>query len=215
MTEIYKPQPHITQYYRKNDSSVDFKYICIKKDYFDVKMIYLNYKDIKKPNYIEIIYKSPSAFLEGIFLKTPKINGNLITIIHKEAYNVTNIKLQLNYKEHGQFIQILRQIDEYLSSYLTNNIEAIKGEMLNDKSSLAPLSSQSQIYRYESMIRFKTGGDIVEITMKSYLDKHTIQDLELKFPTNNYVFTFNISNIYFGTSNFVPLIKCNRCESIF
>ena len=24
--------------------------------------------------------------------------------------------------------------------------------------------------------------------------------------------TFNISNVYFGVSNLVPLVKCNRCE---
>ena len=219
MTELLKP--HITQYYRKNDASVDFKYICIKKEHFDSNMIYLNYKDVKKSRYIEIIYKSPSAFLEGLFFKTPVIKNQLLTIVHKDAYNNVNIKFLLNYKEHANFIQILRQIDEYLSAYLTNNIDTIKKEILNipDQDDDSPTEdkntgSATQIYKYEPILRFKHGGENVEVVMKSYLDKHSLSDLEMKFDSRSYIFTFNISNIYFGQTNLVPLVKCNRCELV-
>ena len=33
---------------KKSDTIVDYKYICIKKDYFDVSLIKLNYDNIKK-----------------------------------------------------------------------------------------------------------------------------------------------------------------------
>ena len=58
---------------KKPETLVDYKYICIKKDNFDVNMIQLNYNNIKQNNHIEIIYKTPSILLEGLFLKTPAI----------------------------------------------------------------------------------------------------------------------------------------------
>jgi hypothetical protein len=201
-------KPHITQYYRKNDSSVDFKYICIKKECFDVNMIDLVYKDVKKNRHIELLYKSPSAYLEGIFLKTPNIKSEYITIIHKESTNNINIKILLNYEEHNQFIKLLRNIDDYICSYLNSNSFDIRSEMLKDEDTKNP----QQMYKYEPLFRFKNAGNNIEITMKSYLDKHKISDLEMKSSNKNYVFTFNISNIYFGISSLISLIKCNRCE---
>ena len=47
-------------------------------------MIYLNYSSLKKNKYIEIIYKSPSVFLEGLFFKTPPIALKDIVIYYKE-----------------------------------------------------------------------------------------------------------------------------------
>ena len=68
----------------KKKSSVDYKYICIKKDIFDITMVYLNNLTLKKKKYIEIIYKSPSVFLEGLFFKTPAISIKDIIIYYKE-----------------------------------------------------------------------------------------------------------------------------------
>ena len=69
---------------RNYDNTVDFRYICIKKEHFDVNMIYLKYTNLKKENYIEIIYKSPSIFLDGLFFKTPPLNLSQLSIITKE-----------------------------------------------------------------------------------------------------------------------------------
>ena len=37
---------HNTQYHNKNDTAVDFKYICIKKDCFDVNMVDYSLSDM-------------------------------------------------------------------------------------------------------------------------------------------------------------------------
>ena len=36
-------QPHQQLSFKKKNTSVDYKYICIKKDQFDISMVYLNY----------------------------------------------------------------------------------------------------------------------------------------------------------------------------
>ena len=59
---------------KKKNTSVDYKYICIKKDQFDISMVYLNYLSLQQKKFIEIIYKSPSVFLDGLFFKTPLIS---------------------------------------------------------------------------------------------------------------------------------------------
>ena len=200
---------------RKNDSIVDYKYICIKKDYFDVNMINLNYNNIKKNNHIEIIYKSPYITLEGLYFKTPLIHGNLITIYHKDNnYNTVTIKLLINQKEHSQFIQILRSIDENISGYINKyslEIETILGD------------NTLSMLRYEQIIKYnyyhsnvvvnntENKNDTYQIYLKSYLDKDIIFALEKKL-NKKYSFTFNISNIYLSNNNLLPLIKCNRCE---
>ena len=229
MTEVAKTNFHNTQYFRKNNSSVDFKYICIRKEFFDVSMVSLNYKDLKKNNHIEIIYKSPSAFLEGLFFKTPKIKSQYISIIHKENnFNNIILKLSLNYHEHSQFINILRQIDEHLSSNLYNSAKDIEHVMLKQDNSetveqtiqpLQPLQSSPkplslQSYRYEQLIRFKNHGETIEMTMKSYLDTDMVHELEKKMSNTAYILTFNISNIFLGNQSYMPLIKCNRCEKV-
>ena len=68
------------------------------------------------------------------------------------------------------------------------------------------------MFRYDQIIRYKQ-GDIIDMYLKSYLDRQTIDDIEKKL-NNKYIFTFNISNIYFGINNIIPLIKCNRCEVV-
>ena len=37
-------------------------------------MVYLNYLSLQQKKFIEIIYKSPSVFLDGLFFKTPLIS---------------------------------------------------------------------------------------------------------------------------------------------
>jgi hypothetical protein len=225
--ELSKVNFHNTQFFRKNNTSVDFKYICIKKDFFDVKMINLNYKDLKKNKHIEIIYKSPSAFLEGLFFKTPRIKSNNISVIHKEKnYNNIILKLSLNHTEHSQFINILRQIDEHLSSSLYNNNKEIEDILYEDNKIIPEGISNvlpeglpegriiTQPYRYEQVIKFKNYSETIEMTMKSYLDMEMIKELEKKLPGVNYIFTFNISNIFLGNQSYMPLIKCNRCEKV-
>jgi hypothetical protein len=239
---------HNQQIIKKN-TSVDYKYICIKKDVFDSSMIYLNYSSLKKNKYIEIIYKSPSVFLEGLFFKTPPIALKDIVIYYKEnkyyksnqsnqsnqsthnsTYNTTyptytnynpTIKLLLNYKEHTQFINILRTIDEYISTYINKYSLEIENDLLNYYNDNRTLSS----FNYEQIIKFRnhtgntnsgnTVNSTIEIHMKSYLDNVIIDMLESKIDDKKYVFTFNISNIYFSNNNnLLPLVKCNKCESV-
>jgi hypothetical protein len=239
---------HNTQYHKyKNDYTVDYRYICIKKDLFDVNLVQLNYSNIKYNNYIEIIYKSPTILLEGLFFKTPPISANYISIYTKDKqytnthsnthtnYNNNNIsiKLLLNQKEHPQFIQILRSIDEYISGYINRFSAEIDKEMHNEDSTSTE-SRTIAMLRYEQIIKYNTnysryansyanGGshnhtstlETQFMYLKSYLDKAMISELEKKISDKKYIFTFNISNIYFGNNTLIPLIKCNRCEVVY
>ena len=239
----YQKQSNESNYLnKKNDSIVDYKYICIKKDYFDVSLVQLNYTNINKTNHIEIIYKTPSILLEGLFLKTPSISGNAISIYHKEK-NINNItiKLLINQKEHSQFIQILRSIDEHISRYINNFSTEIENELdkeiyndtQNFDNKLLNINTMNYVndrtlsmFKYEQIIKYnyhRSGYnnetiknndekiDTYQIYLKSYLDKPMILELEKRLD-KKYNFTFNISNIYLSNNSLLPLIKCNRCE---
>ena len=199
---------HNTQYHNKNDAAVDFKYICIKKDCFDINMVDYSYENLNKNKYIEIIYKSPSVYLEGLFLKTPYILSNHIDIFYKNRQtNNIIIKISLNYQEHSHFINILRSIDENTSAYFNKSGKNIENELNNNCNDLRPVS----LFRYEPILKYRY-NNIIEFHLKSYLDRNIINMLEKKIESRKYVLTFNISNIYFGVSSIVPLVKCNRCE---
>ena len=214
------------QHYKKTNTSVEYKYICIKKDVFDDSMIFLNYLSLKEKKCIEIIYKSPSVYLEGLYFKTPPISFKDIYIYYKENKNnninnnINNnvnptIKLLLNYQDHTNFINILRKIDEKISTHINKNSVEIENNLITYYNDNRIISN----FNYEQIIKFRY-NNVIEIHMKSYLDKVSIEELEknIKHNSNNnskYTFTFNISNIYFSNNNnLLPLVKCNRCESI-
>ena len=158
---------------KKIDTIVDYKYICIKKNFFDVSLVQLNYSNIRKSNHIEIIYKSPSILLEGLFFKTPPISSNAISIYHKEknSNNIT-IKLLVNQKEHSQFIQILRSIDEHISGYINKFSAEIENELQNNQQNNSYVFNNSHnsqlnnitqnimndrtlsMYKYEKIIKY-------------------------------------------------------------
>ena len=209
----------------KKNTSVDYKYICIKKDVFDPSMIFLNYSSLKHKKYIEIIYKSPSVFLEGLFFKTPPISSKDIFIYYKDnknyqsnhqsytqSYNNASptLKILLNHQSHTQFINILRTIDEYISTYINKYAIEIENDLVTYYNDNRTMSS----FNYEQIIKYRY-NNIIEIHMKSYLDKFMIDELENKIEDKSYIFTFNISNIYFSNNNnLLPLVKCNRCEMV-
>jgi len=208
---------------KKNNTSVEYKYICIKKDVFDSAMINLNYLNLKDKKVIEIIYKSPSVYLEGLYFKTPPISSKDIIIYYKEnKHNYLNnkslsptIKLLLNYQEHTQFINILISIDETISRYINKNAIEIEDNLNKYHNDNRTMSS----FNYEQIIKFRY-NNIIELHMKSYIDKQIIDTLENNSNNNSnlnnkYIFTFNVSNIYFSNNNnLLPLVKCNRCELI-
>jgi hypothetical protein len=208
---------------KKNNTSVEYKYICIKKDVFDSAMINLNYLNLKDKKVIEIIYKSPSVYLEGLYFKTPPISSKDIIIYYKEnKHNYLNnkslsptIKLLLNYQEHTQFINILISIDETISRYINKNAIEIEDNLNKYHNDNRTMSS----FNYEQIIKFRY-NNIIELHMKSYIDKQIIDTLENNSNNNSnlnnkYIFTFNVSNIYFSNNNnLLPLVKCNKCELV-
>jgi hypothetical protein len=221
-----------TKIYKTNSTAVEYKYICIKKDLFDVNMIKLKYDNIKKCNHIDIIYKSPTLILDGLFFKTPPISSNDIILFHKDNQfnNIITIKLSLNIHQYNQFIQMLISIDEYISSYI-NKISTDINLVLNDNS-LSTVNTHANthantydnfnisMYRYDQIIKFNSYRsnidklDIYQVHLKSYLDKNMIYELEKKLPNKQYILTFNISNIYIGNNTLNPIIKCNKCDIV-
>lgn len=264
----------------------DFVYICIKKEYFNVNMVYLNYYNLKKKKQIEIIYKSPSIFLEGVFLKTPEMvladfviykhdkqntynnNNNEKYNLYSNIVNNTHIKpkgnnqyIPSNTKEivdikfylidsnpyHAFFINLLQTLDNYIIQYLDKYKTEIENELVLNYRDNRKLSE----YKYINIIKHvktyansntsncnTSQNNKFEITMKSYLDKKLIYDFikkkqrvknlksniidtsaittkdnsKITMQEQKYIFTFNISNIYFGNTNLIPLIKTNNVQ---
>jgi hypothetical protein len=225
-------QPNIISY-RKQDNCADFKYICIKKEFYDINMIYLNYKNVKKDKYIEIIYKSPSIFLEGLFFKTPIINASQIRTVYKDKHNYSYITIKItldsNIEKQAEFINMLNKTDEYINNYIMRFARDINKEFLNKEANIGNGSGSGsgsgdlinnfdmdtttiEMFRYDNILKHR-GGTNWELNMKSYLDKTALDMLSAN--TNaKYIFTFNITNIYLGNSNLIPLIKCNKCEPV-
>lgn len=193
--------------------TVDYKYICIKKEFFDVNMVYLDYTNLRNNTFIEIIYKSPSIYLDGLFFKTPDINANSISIHYKEKQrlNIT-IKVVLNKTEHQEFIKMLKSIDTYILNYLTQYSGEINNELKNSDAIDNTQCRNINMYRYDNILKYKTETDSYELHLKSYLDRATIDLLFARIQNNKYNFTFNISNIYLSNMKLIPLVKCNKCS---
>ena len=198
---------------RPFDTTVDYKYICIKKDFFDPLMIYLNYTVLKDRKCIEIIYKSPSIFLDGLFFKTPKIKVSQIYISRKPRQpNNVNLRIILNPadKDQAAFITMLQTIDMHITQYIGRFSREITKE-LNEIPE--HVGNCIEMFRYDSIL--KQSYMMYEIHMKSYLDARTLADLyshQQNHSNADITLTFNISNIYLGQVNLIPLVKCNRCE---
>jgi len=119
---------------RYYDNTVDYRYICIKMEYFDVSMIYLKYTNLKKENYMEIIYKSPSIFLDGLFFKTPPLNISQLSIFTKDRVPFTSvITCVLDRVGNSEFINILKSIDSYLYNYIIRHAKDINIKMNEDE----------------------------------------------------------------------------------
>jgi hypothetical protein len=119
---------------RYYDNTVDYRYICIRKEHFDVSMIYLKYTNLKKENYMEIIYKSPSIFLDGLFFKTPPLNTSQLSIFTKDRIPFTSaITCVLDREANSEFINILKSIDSYLSNYIVRHARDINTKMHEDE----------------------------------------------------------------------------------
>ena len=193
-----------------NYSNVDFTYICIKQQFFDVNMVYLNYYNLKKKKQIEIIYKSPSIFLEGIFLKTPEIPVSNITIsrndkIPKYLNKMENIeiKIQFNTQNHSQtqqyieFINLLSSLDTYFISYLEKYKTEIENELVinyKDTRKLEELRYINIIKNRQSFNSIGSSNTITwEMTLKSYIDKRLITELIRE--------KHEAQNIYKGVNN--------------
>lgn len=224
---------------RYYDNTVDFRYICIKKEHFDVNMIYLKYTNLKKEKYMEIIYKSPSIFLDGLFFKTPPLNISQLSVFTKNKIHYTSvITIVLDKVVNIEFINMLKSIDTYLSNYILRHARDINTKMQEDENHylnyepiLKPYyqyNKQTDINKqlqYSTITAWNTSSSKwagnYSLSFKSYLEhslldslKKSIRDINASNTKKKYVLTFNISNIYFSNTALTPLIKCNKCEEI-
>jgi hypothetical protein len=114
----------------------------------------------------------------------------------------------------------LKSIDEYIKNYIARFSKDINNEFFKNKTN-EPEQNNSmntmntiEMFRFENIIKYRNDGNW-EINMKSYLDRQSLDSLYKKKLNNKYIFTFNISNIYFGNASLLPLVKCNKCEYHF
>ena len=227
---------------RNYDNTVDFRYICIKKEHFDVNMIYLKYTNLKKEKYIEIIYKSPSIFLDGLFFKTPPLNISQLSVFTKDKIPYTSVVTTvLDRVGNVEFINMLKSIDTYLSNYIVRHARDINTKMQEDENHylnyepiLKPCyqsnkkTDANKHLQYATITAWNTSSSKwvgnYTLSFKSYLERSVLDSLKKSIRERHssnasntekkYVLTFNISNIYFSNTALTPLIKCNKCEEI-
>ena len=196
--------PNIVNNECMNNDVLENRYICIKKEHFDVNMIYLNYTNLKKRNYIEIIYRSPSIFLDGLFFKTPKIDSSQISIFTKNTppYSST-IQIRLSDKDNISFVNMLKNIDQYINNYIARFSKEINKELHEE-------NDEYHYLKFDNIVKNNELG-VYTMTFKSYLDNKIHFNLK-NAKNKKYIITFNISNIYYCKYGLIPLIKCNKCE---
>lgn len=198
-----------------NINNVKNVYLCIKKEHFNVSMVYLNYCNLINRKCISILYKSPSIFLDGLFFHSPLLNIQDIDITRHEKtknhYETFNIIINLNEQnsDHNYYIKLLCSLDQYIITYLYKYKKEIQHELLINYGDDRPIDK----FRYINII--KKNGDKWQINFKSYIDKNII-DIILKNKkensNNKYRFTYNISNIFFSYNSLLPLIKTNYVD---
>lgn len=225
---------------RYNDNTVNFRYICIKKEHFDVNMVYLKYTNLKKEKYIEIIYKSPSIYLDGLFFKTPPLNISQILVFTKDKIPYTSmITTILDRIANVEFINMLKSIDTFVFNYIARQSKDINIKMhedenhhLNYEPILKPYyqtnkqNDANTHLQYATITAWNTSSSSkwlgnYTLNFKSYLERSILENLKKSIRENHssntekkYVITFNISNIYFSNKALTPLIKCNKCEEV-
>jgi hypothetical protein len=165
-------------------------------------MIYIKYINLKKANYIEIIYKSPSIFLDGLFFKTPPLNASQLSIFTKDRMPYTSVlSAVLDRNANSEFINMLKSIDTYLSNYIIRHARDINSKMNEDenhylnyenilkpyyRSNKKPVASESSYSSiaarntYSNRVdkSFKTWTGDYMINFKSYLERSILDTLK-------------------------------------
>jgi len=91
---------------------------------------------------MEIIYKSPSIFLDGLFFKTPPLSISQISIFTKERIPYTStITCVLDRVVDADFIKMLKSIDSYLSHYIIRQAKDINIKMKEDENHFLNIES--------------------------------------------------------------------------
>ena len=100
--------------------------LIIKQDFFNPLFIHFNIPNVKKPTFFNIIYKSPTIELDGLFLETPWME----CFLPPSKYDINDdtkyhIELSFNgYKFNSSlrmFYSSLNGIDRRVTNFLYNN----------------------------------------------------------------------------------------------
>lgn len=94
------------------------KFLIIKNDHFNVNFIHFNISTNKNEQFINVIYKSPTIFLDCLVLETPWLYVKKPLI---ERKNTDKMFLELAFgsdKLSKQFFNILNSIDNFTNNFL-------------------------------------------------------------------------------------------------
>ena len=133
----------------------------------------------------------------GIYYFIVKFSKNITLKSSNEISHYTDLKYKTFHNASSliKFI-LIHDLRKFFKDELNNSMNTI------------------EMFRYDNILKHR-GGNNWELNMKSYLDKPSLDMLSAsKFNNIKYIFTFNITNIYLGNVNLIPLIKCNKCETI-
>ena len=193
-----------------NTLIIDCIYLVLQNDYNIENNIILLLSEYESEPKISnmIIQFSNESSMKIVFNVLKYYFKNINLKIY--PYDVNKIRICCLHHNMEQFINILRSIDECIFNYINKYSFELESDLKTYYNDTRTISC----FNYEQIIKFKY-NNIIELHMKSYLDTSFIKEIENTKNDSHYIFTFNISNIYFSNNNnLLPLVKCNRCEQV-
>ena len=174
-------------------------FMVILLDSFNDEFIYYEHKEVRRKKFINIIYKSPTIFLNGLTFETP-----WMTII-KNCYPIINNETKywleqtfIGYKNDSEinlFLQVINNIDKNVINYLDsykNYLELNKNNDFFDKKS--ELDNEEINYNYNNKnLNDIEGEDLFCKNMKENTDNED-KYLYLKSKVDIYLKNIIVNN---------------------
>lgn len=158
------------------------KFLIIKLDYFNVKFIFFDIANYKHNQFINIIYKSPTIYLDCLILETPWIQNTKPIIENK---NSDKLFLELNFDNYKN--------DKLLNNFynILNSIDIFTYNFIKDYKQILNISNNSEFYS-KNIKSNQTSDNILKIKLNNNFSNIIYNNQEYK----NNIKTINIENTH-------------------
>ncbi len=182
-------------------------FLIIMLDSFNADFIYYEHKEVKRKKFINIIYKSPTIYLNGLTFETPwmKVNKNSYKILNNNS-KIWIEQTFIGYKEDSEinlFLQVMNNIDmnaiNYINSYknyleLDNNYNNFEKSNSYNDNEISNEDYDNVDNSVDTILINKKGEDLFCKNVKVNQDDNSDDDdNNIK---NNYFYIKNKADIY-------------------